>query len=197
MEYVNALHEEISAVWKIFTTAQESFLFAKYFSEKQNSKDSSPFKSQNFRYIKRVMFKDTVIELFKIYSKGDGTSIEKIKTKIVKNLYNIEIDSAVFKEISTQIKSNQAIIERIKANRKYRFAHHEKEKEVDPLSLNEIEQLLESTKKIILTTYHLCFDSQTEFRPLYFDARHFNKIETLYKNDIESSLPYLTSKSSK
>lgn len=197
MEYVNALHEEISAVWKIFTTAQESFLFAKYFSEKQNSKDSSPFKSQNFRYIQRIMFKDSVIELFKIYSNGDRTSIEKIKTKIKKKEYNIEIDNKVFTEISQQISINKTTIEKIELNRSKRFAHFEEEKEVDPLFLGDIENLLESTKKIILTTYHLCFDSQTEFRPLYFDARHFNKIETLYKNDIESSLLYLTSKSSK
>ncbi len=197
MEYINALHEEISAVWKIFTTAQESFLFAKYFSEKQNSKDSSPFKSQNFRYIKRVMLKDAVIELFKIYSKKDRTSIKQIKAKIKKNEYNIEIDTVVFEEISTQIQSNQSIIEKIQTNRTYRLAHYEVGKEVDPLFLDEIESLLKSTKKIIETTYRLCFDSQTEFRPLYFDARHFNKIETLYKNDIESSLLSVTSKSRK
>ena len=82
------LKENILSIWKILNNCKESFLFCKYLyvPETQNEKEYIE-NSRYFKYIRHILWRNSVIELSKLFSTSRNRDkynishfIKKIKT---------------------------------------------------------------------------------------------------------------------
>ncbi|HVX01173.1 MAG TPA: hypothetical protein VHA52_12185 [Candidatus Babeliaceae bacterium] len=146
---------ELNNILKIIFQAQESYKILQCLctSSGDEIEDGIKDRSYFFLYCKERFFKDTIIELAKLFNAKNTEDFSLIKFK--NKLYNDDdfkgvIESDVLKNWSDMLKSANDIIKKIIENRNRYVAHTDREfnPEKFPLSLNDLKVVISIAQKI-------------------------------------------------
>ncbi|MBD8082159.1 hypothetical protein [Chryseobacterium caseinilyticum] len=151
--FKNNLTTILDNISNIYTVANESYLFSKYFNSGKNDSEIRIIESPSIRFLKHSMWRICIIELDKVFKKSDNHHFSFYEiTNIVKqaNLKtyhtNLDNNSLFLKWVKDLSKAKSTVTEINKLRNKL-YAHTDRNKtaliEEINLDYSKIEELLE------------------------------------------------------
>ncbi|RDY58382.1 hypothetical protein [Flagellimonas nanhaiensis] len=167
----NELKESILPIWKVVTLAKKCFRYA-FYLHKPDTEIELEFleRSREFTFIRHILWRNTVIELSKLFSsspKRDKYNIFHFINKLKKDQYfgTFEIDPSKIKTWEEQLEMNSSTINIILELRDKVYAHTDNEKaksNLDTPTFEQTEKLLNIVEGVIQEIYATVFDGYAE-----------------------------------
>lgn len=182
------LKENISIIWEILTISKDCFEYAFYFHKPETQEEANYLNnSSDFRFIRHTLWRMTIIELSKLFSKSknrDKFNLKHFINKLKKDEYfgDIGILNNRIENWEKILEENNILIENILTLRDKIYAHRDQKKEdfkTIEITFQEIEILIKLSEEIIKEIYSVVFDSYAEITPVYFKRNRFNMIKVL------------------
>ena len=175
------IHNVISNISRILAFANECFKYSKYFHTPKTLEEKNYISnSQDFMFIRHVLIRTSIIELYKIIKKE---SCENFNIFLfIDNLNNTEtINKDKIIKWKKILDSNKLTIDQIKSLRNKIYAHTDNDYKSyinQNIDLNEIELIINSIELIIKDIYST-LDCDYQIDNLIFDESKFNIINIL------------------
>ena len=195
------LKVQLDKLAHLFMIAKESYLYAEYFHNPETKGEKEILQNDiyyyHFRFINHILFKNSVIELAKIFSrkKNDKFRIAKFLDGFKKDgqFGDLGIGIELIQLWEIELTNNNKIIETIIKFRDELYSHTD-DKEIDysvfDLSFIKIKELLDLAEKILWNVYSIIFQANFIFNSPKFERERFPILKVLAigeekrKNDV-------------
>jgi AbiU2 len=185
-----ALRTQLDKFLHLFMLAKESFLYTEYFHNPETPEERELLNDTvyflHFRFINHILFRNTVIELAKIYSNKGADKLRL--SKFIANLKrdgqygDLGVTKDSIEEIESCLIEFKSEIDNIITLRDELYAHTDtKEFEYDSLGieLNRLDSLLKRTELFIGQVYSVIYQSDIIFESPKFDRKRFPILKVL------------------
>ncbi len=186
------LQSEIDEIWFIYVYLKDAFAYSYYLHNPATIEEKEYLHlSQDFIFIKHSLFRTTIIELAKLFTKGiksNNFNIYDFIKKFEKNnsFSSLSIDITQIEKWNLFLNDNENIIKDIQKLRHNYYAHtYKKRKETKfetDFDFKQIKILLTFIEEVISYIYSTFFKSSIELENLTFDVNSFNIIKILAKH---------------
>jgi len=182
------LKENILAIWKISSLAKQCFEYSYYLHKPETPQEFDYLRhSRHFHFIKHILWRNTVIELSKLFNKSpkrDKFNIFHFINKLGRDQYfgGFEINPNKINEWETQLESNKETIDKILTLRDKVYGHTDTENAIDGLespTFEKTKELIDIVKIIIQEVYATAFDIHAMVDRPQFDGMQFDIIKVL------------------
>jgi hypothetical protein len=176
------LYKDVCEMWGILNEAKENFLFFKYLTIPKSEEEKQFINnSLHFSFIRKTLLRMCIVDIFKLYNANDYYSILNFTQRARQNVYYQISDIEILSEVFVETRKCRRIIQNIVSIRNKSLAHK------DPkfiytkfkFEVDEMEQLLNSTEKILYGVFTKCLDTTPVFRSIFFDSAPFDHISKL------------------
>lgn len=176
------LQFEIDNIWSILLKAKECFYFSYYLHKARTTDEQNYIEiSSEFKLIREVMWKMSVIELAKLYSNSDSHkfNLHKFIKKMLDN--KVGIDNALINSWSEKIKEHDETIILLKSLRDKLYAHTDRNINLhtEKVTFELFEKLIGITENIIQNIYIIVFNASVHIPKGRFYPERFKIIEIL------------------
>ena len=181
------IHKEIWNIWQLQLEVKHCFEYSYYLHKPETIEEENYLKtSQDFRYIRLILWKMAVIELAKLFKETDRFSIIRFIKKLKKDGYygDLGVDSDVINNWQKSIEENKSSIETIIKLRDKLYAHTDSAKEkylYESISFEQTKKLIEIVESVISEIYSVVLDSYADLSSPIFERKRFNIIKILSK----------------
>jgi len=182
------IKKEIWQIWQILLLAKECHSYS-FYLHKPDTKEEFEYlqHSNNFIFIRHIMWRMTVIELSKLFkesAKSDRYNIFHFISKLKTGGYfgKIGISESVISEWENQINYNSETISKILLLRDKLYSHTDSDKEKyskNDVSFEKTEKLIKIVESIVQEIYSTVFDSHALIETISFDRKSFKMIKIL------------------
>ncbi|WP_312076490.1 hypothetical protein [Chryseobacterium sp.] len=162
----------------IYTVANESYLFSKYFNNGKNDSEIRIIESPSIRFLKHSMWRICIIELDKVFKKSDNHHFSFYEiTNIVKQgnfkIYNTNLNNdSLFLKWAKDLSKAKSTVAEINKLRNKVYAHTDRNKtaliEDINLDYSQIEELLEICLSMIKEMNLILLDRAYLENKIYF-----------------------------
>ena len=185
------IKENILSIWKILNNCKESFQFCKYLHvpETQNEKEYIE-NSRYFKYIRHILWRNSVIELSKLFSTSKNRDkynithfIKKLKPQGHFKIFKIDIYKIY--DWESTFATNNVIIEDLLILRDKVYAHTDvlnANESLNGLTFQEMEILIELVEDLIREIYRSVFDGDVDLRTPIFGRGNIKLINNLIEH---------------
>ena len=185
------LKENMLSIWKILNNCKESFLFCKYLyvPETQNEKEYIE-NSRYFKYIRHILWRNSVIELSKLFSTSRNRDkynishfIKKLKPQGHFKVFKIDLNKIY--DWESIFATNNLVIENLLILRDKVYAHTDvisANESLNGLTIQEMEILINLVEDIIREIYRGTFNGDPNFRTPIFGRGSFKIINNLIEH---------------
>ncbi|MHA7830858.1 MAG: AbiU2 domain-containing protein [Flagellimonas sp.] len=163
------IKENILAIWKIAILARKSYEYC-YYLHKPETSDELEYlnNSREFKFIRHILWRNTVIELSKLFNsspKRDKYNIFHFIKKLKGDQYfgGFGISQEKINGWEDQLQENDDLIGKILLLRDKVYGHTDGEntiKNLDTPTFSETEELLKIIEDVIKEIYYSIFDSE-------------------------------------
>lgn len=182
------LKDNIWPIWKILILAKECYQFSYYLHKPETPRESKYLqKSRYFSFIRHILWRNTVIELSKLFNKSPKRDkfniyhfINKLKSDQYFGGFNISQDKIDFWE--NELKLNETTITQITQLRDKVYGHSDSRKELENLdtpTFEKTKKLIELVENIIQEIYATVYESHAMMETPISGRMNFNIIKTL------------------
>ena len=184
----NELEKEIEAINLILVFARECFQYCYYFYKPNTVEEEDYLKySQDFDFLKHVLWRMTIIELSKLFSKSterDKFNLQHFTNKFKVNGHysKFNVTEKKLNEWKNKIDNASITIEHLLTIRDKVYAHTDNIKINDSdfgITTEEIEKLIDIAGDVIKEVYLILFKAEVSMRTIIFDRVHFEVIKIL------------------
>lgn len=184
------LNKELNQVWLILVAAKESFNYCNYmYSPKSENELKYINESKDFRYIRHLLFRVTIIELSKIFRESKGTDRFNIfhlfnKLKPSGHFKSIKFPNRKLVEYEALLKEDDLISQIINLRDKI-YAHTDSnidKLETSKITFSALENLIQKTERIINEIFEIALDQSILFDSPVFNRQSFDAFEVLSKD---------------
>jgi AbiU2 len=182
------LKENIWSIWKILILAKECHQFSFYLYQPKTSEEAAYINnSRHLQFIRHILWRNTAIELSKLFNKSqrrDKFNIFHFINKLRHDQYfgQFKINPKKISEWENKLESNKHNIDLILKLRDKVYGHtdlKEPNKELDIPTFEETKILIEIVESIIQEIFSTAFDSHATMETPIFDRNRFNMIKVL------------------
>jgi hypothetical protein len=182
------LKENIWSIWKILIMAKECHQFSYYLHKPKTAEEAEYINhSRHLQFIGHVLWRNTAIELSKLFSKSkkrDKFNIFHFINKLHHDKYfgQFKISPEKISEWENKLEVNKANIELIINLRDKVYGHtdvQDPSEKFDVTSFEQTKTLIEIVENIIQEIYSVAFDAHADMGSPIFDRERFNMIKTL------------------
>lgn len=161
--------ENILAIWKIAILARKCYQYSYYLHKPETSEELEYLNhSKDFQFIRHILWRNTVIELSKLFNsspKRDKYNIFHFINKLKRNQYFGEFGVSQEKINSWEdgLKDNESLIVKVLLLRDKVYGHTDGEsfkKNLDAPTFAETEKLLKIIEDVIREIYFFIFDAE-------------------------------------
>lgn len=187
MSKKDEIHKEIWNIWQLQLEVKHCFEYSYYLYKPETKEEEIYLKTtQDFQYIRLILWKMAVIELAKLFKDNDRFSIIRFinKLKFGAHYGDLGIKPEVINNWEKSIEKNKSSIETIIKLRDKLYAHTDAEKEKymhESISFEQTKKLIEIVESIIIEIYSVVFDSYADLSSPIFERDRFNIIKVLSK----------------
>lgn len=184
-ERYTELRESASECLKIFIVAKESYQYCHYLHFPSSEQEVEYLnKSRHFSYFRHILWRNTVIEICKLLSKGDKYSIIRLINKLKSNgeYSQAEFSTTKVEEWEVFLNANEADLAQLRAMRDSIYSHtdsSDKRKGIDGVTFDGYKKFLEFIEQVLISIYGDVFDSALDTDTPIFDRSDFNIIKIL------------------
>ncbi len=183
------LDNEISKIWNIYLIGKECFDYARYlFNPRTKLEKQYLDKQQDFDFIRFILFRNSLIELSKLFHfrDTDKCNVHKFLKKFKQNQIYEDLfqDEVKISEWEDSILKKNDLIKKITTLRDRVYSHSDPNFSANSdfdLAFEDVEKLFEIVKDIITTISEKTFDSLADLANIYFDKDRFNLVDILSK----------------
>ena len=185
------LKENILSIWKILNNCKESFLFCKYLHLPETSNEKQYIEnSRYFKYIRHILWRNSVIELSKLFSISKNRDkynishfIKKLKPQGHFKIF--KIDSHKIYDWESTFATNNGIIDNLLILRDKVYAHTDvldANESLNGLTFEEMEMLINLVEDLIREIYRSVFNGDVDLRTPLFGRGNFKLINNLIEH---------------
>ena len=184
------LKSELKEIWHVLILSKQCFNYTLYFHKPDTQEELEYLNySRDFRFIRHILWRMTVIELSKIFSKSkrrDKFNFVNLINKLRKNGYYscLDFPSDILDRWVSDLNIHSNIIERLLTLRDKYYAHSDNLNE--PLDIiilfDEIKELILLLENLITDINKIVFQTASRFEPLDNILIDFDLIKILSRD---------------
>ena len=184
------LNKELTQVWLILVAAKESFNYCYYMHKpKTDSELQYINESKDFKYIRHLLWRVTIIELAKIFRESKETDRFNIfhlfnKLKPSGHFKSLQFSDKKLTEYEKSLREDNLITQIINLRDKI-YAHTDSKTdnlETDLITFSSLENLIYKTERIINEIFEMTLDTSILFDSPVFNRNDFDAFEILAKD---------------
>jgi hypothetical protein len=189
------LNEELTQVWLILVAAKESYQYCYYMHKPKSDSELKYINdSKDFKYIRHLLWRVTIIELAKIFRESKETDRFNIfhllnKLKSLGYFKSLKFPNQKILEFESTLKQDNLINQIIDLRDKI-YAHTDSNTdklETNLITFEALENLIHKTERIINEIFETVLNTTIQFDSPVFNRERFDAFEILAK-DRESFL---------
>lgn len=182
------IKQEIWGIWEILILARECFAYSNYFYNPDTKEESEYLSfSQDFDFIRHVLWRMTIIELSKLFSSSSKRDRFNLSHFISKLKKSGQFSKAGIKDLTidnweTELSNNKRTISDILTLRDKMYAHSDFKKDdynTVQITFQEVEKLINIIENLIKEIHLTVLGADTEMATIIFDKQNFNIIKIL------------------
>jgi len=182
------LKENIWLIWKILTLAKECYQYSYYMHKPETPGELEYLKySQHFQFIRHILWRNTVIELCKLFSKSSGRDKFNIfhfigKLKKDGHFRSFDVDATKITDWESRLDANKETIEKLLILRDKVYAHTDRmNKNPDDLTptFEAVKQLIDIVENVIQEIYATVFETHAMMETPLFNRNRFDIVKVL------------------
>lgn len=184
------LDKELTQVWLILVAAKESFNYC-YYMHKPKSESELQYinESKDFKYIRHLLWRVTIIELAKIFRESKDTDRFNIfhlfnKLKPTGHFKRLKFPNQKLVEYEASLREDNLITQIINLRDKI-YAHTDSKTdnlETNLITFSTLENLIQKTERIINEIFEITLDNSISFNSPVFNRNGFDAFEILAKD---------------
>ena len=185
------LQKNILSIWKILGNCTESYQFCKYLYSPETPDEKQYIEnSRYFKYIRHILWRNSVIELSKLFSiskRRDKYNISHFINKLRRegHFKIFQIDAHKIYDWESALATNKPIIDNLLILRDKVYAHTDvfnANESLNGLTFQEMEILIYLVEDIIREIYRSVYGSDVDLRTPLFSAGNFKLINYLIEH---------------
>lgn len=183
------LDKELTQVWLILVAAKESYNYCYYMHKPKSGSELKYInESKDFKYIRHLLWRVTIIELAKIFRESKDTDRFNIfhlinKLKPTGHFKSLKFPSQKLIDYETSLKEDNLISQIINLRDKI-YAHTDSNTDklnTNLITFSALENLIQKTERIIKEIFEMALDASILFDSPVFDRNGFDAFEILAK----------------